>query len=89
MTTYLISIQIKPLTYKPSTSETLPEIMAFQEEEDRYYLAGAEQITDKLTVLLPEIHQNNPQIIRFKLEITEGDEIDANFYQDFLNLIKN
>ena len=82
MATYLIEIRIKPLTFKLSTS--MPEIMAFTEEEDRFHLAGAEQITDRLKVLLPEIQQNQPQLIRFKLEIKEGDEIDANSYRDFL-----
>ncbi|VEP17683.1 hypothetical protein H1P_6340012 [Hyella patelloides LEGE 07179] len=87
MATYLIEIRIKPLTYRPPTS--MPEIMAFSEGEDRFHLAGAEQISDRLNVLLPEIHLNNPQLIKFKLEIKEGDEIDANSYQDFLALIKN
>ena len=86
MSTYLIEIKIKPLTYRPLTS--MPEIMAFTEQE-QYHLAGAEQITDRLKVLLPEIHRNQPQFLRFKLEIKEGDEIDANSYQDFLNLKKN
>ncbi|VEP17122.1 hypothetical protein H1P_5510002 [Hyella patelloides LEGE 07179] len=86
MSTYIVLIYVKPLT---STPETLPEIMAFQEREALYHLAGEEQMADQLKVALPEIQKNNPQLIRFKLEIKEGDEIDANSYQDFLNLIKN
>ena len=88
MNVYLISIHIRPLNYKPSNSETIPEIMAFTEGE-QYHLAGAEQITKQINVLLPEIHQNNSQFLRFKLKITEGDDIDALSYQDFLDLTQN
>ncbi|VEP16324.1 hypothetical protein H1P_4350009 [Hyella patelloides LEGE 07179] len=64
MATYLISIQVKPLSAS-NVAEKMNEIMAFQEKEAFYHLAGAEQISDQLKVALPEIHLNNPQIIRF------------------------
>ena len=86
MSTYLISIQIRPSTI--SKTQGMREMIAFQ-EEDRYYLAGAEQIVEGLKSLLPEIESNDPLSLKMRLEIREGDESDADSYQDFLNKIKN
>ena len=86
MTTYLISIQIRPSTI--SKTQGLTEIIAFQ-EEDRYYLAGAEQIVEALKSLLPVVDSNDPLSFKMRLEIREGDESDADSYDDFLDKIKN
>lgn len=86
MSTYLISIQIRPSTI--SKTQGLDEIIAFQ-EENNYYLAGVEQIADVLESLLSHIDSNDPKSIKMRLEIREGDEFDAESYSDFLKNIRN
>ena len=68
-----ISVQIKPLI---PTGEYLPEVIAFK-EGDKYYLAGFEQIVAKIKALLPEVEDKYYQPIEMRLEIREGDEIEA------------
>ncbi len=86
MSTYLISIQIKPSSI--TQTQGLAEIIAFQ-EENKYYLTGIEQIAEAIESLLPQIDSNAPQSIKLRLEIRPGDETDADSYRDFLKNIKN
>ena len=86
MTTYLVSILIKPSTM--SKTQELEGIIAFQ-EEDHYYLAGVQQMAEALESILPEIDSKDLHSIKMRLEIREGDQIDADSYDDFLENIRN